>query len=232
MSTTVLRSRLHAIAADLDVQLDEKLTNVSMSTDGTLYISAMPDSFPTTDEERGLMQSALHAAILESFAMDVPLEKLVVQVIAAPVVSAPVKLPRHASLWIQSQHRTINEFARITAHTMVASSYTHVLQAYPWRDIDNMLVRAVRLVEIFRTNIQFSVGTDPVLSSANVDALLPPIESLVSDYMTRVVVRDVTAFLGCAPTSLLEVYECVHAMCNSRYASLETMELYTLLFKR
>lgn len=232
MSTAVLRSRLHAIAADLNVRLDEKLTDVAMSADGTLYVSAMPDAFPTNDDERRLMQSALHAAILDSFAMDVPLEKLVVQVIAPPVVAKPPSTPCHASLWIQTQHHTINEFARITAHTMVESSYTRVLQAYPWRDIDNMLMRAVRLVEVFRTNLQFSVGTDPVLSNANVDALLPPIESLVNDFTTRVVVRDVTAFLGRSPTSLLETYEGVYAMCNSQHASLETMQLYTLLFKR
>lgn len=230
---TDMNTRLHTIASDLNIPLEPVTSSVTVDENGSICIHAMPTNLPKSNDERSLLQSALHAAILDSFGRDVTcLSKLHVQVIVPPVVEDATDLSCPATSWIKSQQNTVNEFAQATAQTMVEGAYTRVLQVYPWRDIENMLVRAVRLVEIFKTNMKLTGAFDPVIANGNVDALLPPIQTLVNNYTAKVILRDVTVFLGRPPTSVLELYESVYSMRKTWCASLETMQLYSLLFKR
>lgn len=230
--STDLNLHLHTIASDLNIPLDPLMSDVSVDSDGRVLINAMPMNLPTTDEERSLMQSALHVAILDSFQYVTPLTNVQVQIIV-PTCQQEQNTndtPCPTTSWIKVQHETINEFAQTTAHTMVQSVYARVLRSYPWRDMENMYVRAIRLVEIFKANMMLSGAFDPIISNGNVDALLPPIHGLINNYTTKVVLRDVTSYLGRTPASLFEVYECVYRMRKTWCASLETMQLYSLLF--
>ena len=227
--TTDMNTRLHTIASDLNIPLEPVTSDVTIGDDGLVRINAMPMHLPTTNDERSMMQSALHVAILDSFRHEVAsLSKLHIQVIVptCDMTDAPCS----ATEWIQTQQRTINDLTQTTAQTMVHSAYNHVIRAYPWRDVDNMVVRAMRLIDIFKTNMTLTGAFDPVISSGNVDALLPPIQGLVKNYTAKVILRDVTSYLRRPPVSLLELYESVFKMRTAWCASLETMQLYTVLF--
>lgn len=230
--TSDMNLRLHAIASDINVPLDPVTSGVSVDCDGKVLINAMPMNLPTTDEERSIMQSALHVCILDSFQYVTPLSNLQVQIIVPTCQqeNSADDTPCPTTSWIKLQHETINEFAQATACTMVQGVYAKVLRSYPWRDMENMYVRAIRLIEIFRTNMMISGAFDPVISSGNVDGLLPPIQGLINNYTAKVVLRDVTVYLGRPPTSLFEIYECVYRMRKAWCASLETMQLYNRLF--
>jgi hypothetical protein len=180
------------------------------------------------------MQSALHVAVIDAFQNTG--SALNVQIIVPMNDPVPIhftdvrEVPNPSSVWIEQQRKTVNDFATTTAHTVVASVYAHVIQAYPWREEKNMREQLLRLLQTFKVNMKVTGQHDPVISHGNVDALLPPIHTLINDYTARIVMRDVTRFLGRPPDTMFEMYESVFAMRTTYRASLETMQLYTALF--
>ena len=231
--TTEMNARLHSVSSDIGIPLETITSDVTVDDDGSIRINAMPLKTPSSNEERNLMQSALHVTILDAFINDVESpSKLHIQVIvpmcepdASPNVCFPI------TSWIEDQRETINEFARTMAQIMVENAYTQVIRAYPWRNVETMIDRARRLVDNFRTNMNVTGAFDPVITSGNVDALLPAVQTLIDDHTYAVILRQVTSYLGRAPRSVLELYENVYSMRKTWCASRETMHLFTILFR-
>lgn len=198
---------MHTVAADLSITLDQPLSSVDVRPDGSVYITASPSKFPRTNNERLITQSALHAALLDEFneVMD-----LHVQVIVPEALPTPDGDMTPATTWIQGQYDSVNEMVRTAAFTMIRSSYMRAVETYPWRDRDTMASRVSQMLILADASMATG-GIDPVVSFANVDAILPSPHQYLTAAEIDIVRNDVELFLGRVPTTLLELYESIYS---------------------
>lgn len=197
---------MHTVAADLNITLDPPLSCVDARPDGSVYITASPSTFPRTNDERLITQSALHSALLEEFK---EVKNLHVQVIVPEALSTPDGDMTPATTWIQGQHKGVNEMARSATFTMIRSAYMRAVEAYPWRDHDAMKLRVSQMLVLATASMETG-GIDPVVSFANVDAILPSPHQYITAAELDIVRNDVELFLGRVPTTLLELYESIY----------------------
>lgn len=216
---TTEEALLYAIASDTDIPLDAHTSGATVSADGTIYVCATPETIPTHEDERRLLKAGLHACLTDGFAEQYPHTHVVVQVIV-PLCTVDAS-PFKASAYICEQNASFRNFLSHSMRMMTHLCLQKILEAYPWRHLEEMTRRATLLT----TSLMGETLVD-------CDCVLVPVTSLVNDYVFRVVLRDVEALLLCKPRTLLEVYESVYRLGIEWKGSLETMRLFDLLFHR
>lgn len=230
--------RVRAVADDLSVPLDWDLSSVKHDTRTNALRIVLAGTHVYPDEEsRSMARSALHVALLEEFKPpDLPL--LDVRILFPRVPSSapscatfepPRPLAKLASTDIRVEARACWDHIRIMARMLAQTSYTHVADAYPWRDRHAMLESIPHLVEVTDHAVR-TTGTDLVLQGV-VDRILPPFDGLVRENDRAYILHDVTNSLGVAPRTLLNVYETVYIMVSGgRIVSAQTAAFYDLVF--
>lgn len=241
-----MESRVAHAARDANLKIDPMLTSVTEDSDtGALTVLATISNFPNTHEEAELMRSALHAVLLDEFCNLVP--ELTVRVFVPPPLRAePLRLDDFWSVtkqcqdtppfaasgtvtdWIQSQVSGGNEYITNYFLTLVSSSYRRVIDAYPWRDRNAMQALVPKLVAETMTRLE--AGVTDHASRGDVDAILPPLDAVLLPFDQSVVHAEITAMLGRQPSSLLHLYECVFALCQTHKGRAQTRQLYERLF--
>lgn len=207
--------RMHQTAASVGLPLDPDFSCVQIIDDDTVRITATIDAFPKTKEERSLSQSALHTALVDDFS---DLNDVDVWVFIPPVAN---EVPTNtginvvlASQKIRAWSGGVHDIAVKAALQFAESSYNCTVDTYPWVEADAMRARIP--AAIHKTLTHMSCGTtDPLLTHHNVDYVLPPLESVLSDEETSIVHSDVIRVLGGTPSSILQFYEVIY-ICGTR----------------
>lgn len=205
-----LTARMFETAQAVGLPLDKDFSCIQVTEDGTVRITASVDAFPKTKEERSLSQSALHAALLEDFS---DLHKVDVRVFLPPVADDAVAHTTTdvtlASQKIRSWNAGVHDLAVRAALQFAVSSYTCVVDTYPW--VDKAAMRARIPAAIQQTIANMSAGQpDPLMTHQCVDYILPPLESVLRTEETTSVYYDVIRILGGTPGSILQFYEVIY----------------------
>lgn len=219
-----LTARMFETAQTVGLPLDTELSCIQTLEDGTVCVTASVDAFPKTKEERSLSQSALHAALLEDFS---DLDTVDVRVLLPPVADEAVANTATnvvlASQRIQSWNMGVQDFATRTALQFASSSYTCVVDTYPWVEEDAMRARIPAAIQQTIANMT-NGRPDPLMTHQCVDYILPPLESMMRSEETTSVYYDVIRVLGGTPGSILQFYEVIY-LCGTHQMPVSDMTL-------
>lgn len=229
-----LTARMLETAQSVGLPLDTEFSCIQTLEDGTVRITASVDAFPKTKEERSLSQSALHTALLEDFS---DLRKVDVRVLLPPVANDAVAHTTTtdvtlASQTIRSWNTGINDLAVRATLQFASSSYTCVVDTYPWVDKDAMRARIPAAIQ--QTIANMSAGQpDPLMTRQCVDYILPPLESVLRNEDASSVWNDVIRILGGTPESILQFYEVIY-LCGTHQmpVSNPTLCVFSRVFHR
>lgn len=231
---------LHATKR-MGLVLNKELSCADLRPDGRVQITAAVDTFPVSEDERRLVQSAVHCVILDEF-REVNPWALDVQVIVpiplddgdrAPPTDHVVHPTRRASQWIGEQADAVQRWARIAAVSLFQGSADRILSTYPWRDADAMRARIPILIDALSRVIVDDLKDPTHLALGYVDQFLPPLKGVVKAADIEAVLRDATATNGgTRPVSVLEVYELAYeaVVSGTRALAPATINLYYALF--
>ena len=234
-----IAARVYETATAIGLPLDRDFSCVHRLENGTVRVVASADAFPTTEDERRISQSALHAALLEDLS-DVP--QLDVRVFVPPVAGgdvatatadattpAPMTL---ASLRIRGWNKAVQDYATKATVQLAHNSYHCVVDSYPWLDADEMRARIPMAIQQTLNNMTTG-SPDPLMTDRCVDLILPPLESILRSNETTLVYYDITRVLGGTPESILEFYEVLYLCVTHRVAvSDTTLVVYDRVFRR
>lgn len=232
MNLRQLESTVHEVANDLNIPLEYPLTTVVRMPDGTIRITATAKEFPKSDEDRTMMESALHASLSDWISQMV--ERSTVHIHIPPVQNSPIVLTKahHSitpSVWIKQQVQTVNDWALQCSKTIAAASLTRVVETYPWRNKDAMILMIPALV--VRAVDNMYKGLPEPLMAGNCDIILPPVTQFLLPFDLDFCTKDVHSFMGRETTTLLEFYEAVFAIVQqNRTKTTATLTLYHHLF--
>lgn len=221
--TRTIAQRLLRVAGDLGVEVNTTLSQVCLLGD-TYSVSVTTAQTVATEFQRSMMQSALHASLQEEFEDDKVDIRVTVPCAQTEPLTSVTPLPTEwFSEWPNQQRH--QEFAMVFAQL----AYRHVVYALPWRERRAMLARIPQLVQ--RSMEHVSCGfVDPV-AEGDLDAVLPPMESMVLPLDIPVIQSEVALHLCRAPKSLLELYETVYRLGRSLMRMTpQTANLYVRLF--
>jgi hypothetical protein len=211
-------------AQTVGLPLDKEFSCIQTLEDGTVCVSATVDAFPTTKEERSLSQSALHAALLEDFS---DLHNVDVRVFLPPVAddtvtnnTTDITLASHK---IRAWNAGVHDLAARAALQFASSSYTCVVDTYPWVEEDAMRARIPAAIQ--QTIANMAAGQpDPLMTHECVDYILPPLETVLRNEETTSVYYDVIRVLGGTPGSILQFYEVIY-LCGTHQMAVSDMTL-------
>jgi hypothetical protein len=227
-----LMARVFETAAAIGLPLDKEFSCIQTMENGTVSITASVDSFPKTNEERSISQSALHAALLEDFA---DIDNVDVRVFLPPVAGETAgSTPNNvvlASQTIRSWNAGVNDFAVSAALQFALSSYNCVVDTYPWVEQRAMRARISVAVQQMITNMKTGLS-DPLMTNECVDYILPPIQSVVRDEEFTNVYHDVIRVLGDTPGSILQFYEVIY-LCGTQQMAVSdtTLSVFRRVFR-
>jgi len=209
-------------AATVGLPLDMDFSFIQTLEDGTVRVTATVDAFPKTKEERSLSQSALHAALLEDFS---ELNRVDVCVFLPPVANETVKSNATdvvlASQKIRSWNAGVHDLAMRAVLQFAYSSYTCVVDTYPWMEEDAMRARIPAAIQQTVTNMTIGVS-DPLMMHECVNYILPPLASVLRNEETTSVYDDVVRVLGDTPVSILQFYEVIY-LCGTHQTAVSDM---------
>lgn len=226
--TRALTAQLHDVANDISIPLDGAFSAVWKTEKGTYCITATACEIPPTEEERSLRVGALHAAILDTFGSVLPFPMIYVHV---PAVLGPYPFAWAngsafndnactVSTWTIEQNANIRDLYAHMTLIHVHNVYDRLIDSYPWRDVDVLRLRVAAAKETARQRIVNNPrNLDPAEVLGDVDAILPPMSSLITPYDCDFVTREVARCLKRPPGSLVETYEVVYLICRTRHES-------------
>ena len=209
LNTRQMMLRLVAAAETAGIELEQHLCTAVRVKD-KFFVVASTATFPSCEEDRTVMQSALHCVILHEFLNDLPADRLEVRVIVphcAVKRMAPPNVGERQSLTepmvsqkIQEEVQNLIGFTKQMTKSLVRISLDCTLESYPWRDALSMRAVADSLVHTCK---------ETGWSSNIVDSMLPPLSGFLTPFDQLSLMEDVVSFLGRQPLSVLEVYESV-----------------------
>ena len=225
----------------MGVTLDRQLSCVETRPDGRVRVIASVDKFPTTEEERRLIQSAVHCVVLDEF-REINPWALDVQVIVpvplddgdfAPSRDRVLDTTMRASRWIGREAWGVQSWARVAAISLFQGGADRILTTYPWRDAVAMRARLPILIDGL-SRLMLDDPRDPTrLAVGYIDELLPSLKTVLKTADIQDVVRNVTASNdGQQPSTTLELYELVYDMVvsNTPDLAIPTINLHYALF--
>ena len=205
-----VKQRTAKAVADINVPLNELLTNVCCTNEGVYHVSVTCESPPETEECRELMRSAVHSTISDEFSDLQSPDGVDVQVdIPPPKTTPPATMDEYlASKWISQQLGGINEWAALASLTLSKAAYNRVIDSYPWRDAEYM--RSM-IDELTRRDLESMLNgiESPLLIYGNADCILPSLDALLSEFDKQAVLHFVARDLGVDLKNFLELYELV-----------------------
>ena len=225
-------TRMFETAAAIGLPLDRDFSCIQTMEDGTVSITASVDAFPTTNEERSISQSALHAALLEDFT---DLDNVDVRVFIPPIADETVASADTnvvlASQKIRSWNVGVHNFAVTAALQSALSSYNCVVDTYPWVEEGAMRARIPAAIQQLITNMK-NGQSDPLMTNECVNYILSPIQSVMREEEATGVYHDVVRVLGSTPTSILQLYEVIY-LCGAHQIAVSdtTLSVFCRLFR-
>jgi hypothetical protein len=212
-------------ARAVGLPLDKEFSCVQVTEDGTVRVTASVDAFPKTKEERSLSQSALHVALLDEFS---DVHKVDVCVFLPPVADDAVTNTATnatvlASQMIRSWNTGVHNFVVRAALQFASSSYTCVVDTYPWVEEEAMRARIPAAIQQTIANMT-NGRPDPLMTHQCVDYILPPLESMMRSEEKTSVYYDVIRVLGDKPESILMFYEVIY-LCGTHQIPVSDMTL-------
>jgi hypothetical protein len=227
-----LTARMFETARTVGLPLDMELSCTQTLEDGTVCVTASVDAFPKTKEEQSLSQTALYAALLEDFS---DIQKVDVRVFVPPVANCAVTSTTTdvvlASQRIRAWNDGVHDFAVKAALQFAFSSYTCVVETYPWVEKDAMRARIPAAIQ--QTIANMSTGLpDPLMTNQCVDYILPPLETVMRHEETTCVYHDVTRLLGGTPDSIIQFYEVIF-LCGTHHMAVSdtTLSVFHRVFQ-
>jgi len=213
-----LKALVMEAAESIYAPLDEQFTNVQRLQNGVLHVTASCANFPDNEKTFELMRSALHIVIQECVQSAVAETPDVRVIVPTPVTNMPDFM---ASFWISEQLKGVQDYVRQANEDYKRAACMRVLHAYPWRDKRTMLENIWNVCNVLQQDGQCFF---------DVDTILPPIRSLLSESECTNVVEEVKYYLNKTP-SLLEIYEVVFLLVTYRQnVCHSTCALYIRLF--
>jgi hypothetical protein len=236
----VLSTRMHETAMRIGLPLDSQFSYVQSLEDGTTCLTASVMRFATSNEERSMSQSALHAALLEDFA---DLAAVEVRVFLPPIANAPPLYPPAndkkvlvlASQRIRECSESMQDYAQKMVCQFANHLYNVIINTYPWLERDAMRARIPDAIQ--RSVMHLKKGTtDPLLTQYRFDLVLPSLESVIRADEKQAVFNDVARVLMGDPESMLDVYEGIY-LCGTHRAlsapvSLSTYTVFARVFSQ
>ena len=112
-----------------------------------------------------------------------------------------------ASVWIADQMEGVNSWIRQCAITTAKASFSRITEGLPWRDKLTMDANAQRILDAELVRLMEEPARQVTV---DVDAILRPLKTILSEQESIALIRAVTKVLGKPPNSFLQTYEVVY----------------------
>ena len=201
MSARSLFQRVTAVLSDAEVVVDKERSILEFTNPRCVRIAlhCIPTVTVEDATEVTLIESAVHCLVKEELENDVDWSGSTVYVhvywLPKPASVAPYKkddvndLP--AVEWIASNFHVLCTHMLQGATMALQEAFTRIIEQYPWRDRDAMILRAQKTLEQ-HVQIMFENGMSPKALASACDDLLPPFEVLLPEYDRIVVYQWLT----------------------------------------
>ena len=201
MSARTLFQRVTAALSDAEVVVDKERSILEFTGPRCVRIAihCIPMVVVEDATEVTLIESAIHCVVQDELEKDVEWSRstIHVQVYWLPKHSAPLckesdttnDVP--AVQWIASNFHILCTHMLQGAAIALQEAFTRIIQQYPWRDRDAMILRAQNTLEYY-VKVMLECGMSPKALASACDELLPPFEVLLPEYDRAVVYQWMT----------------------------------------